>query len=251
MDTITLVDNQIDDGQMLLDRLGEEDFAIRAAGWVKPVDEDRWSLYIATSEVDKKGLTAAYREVLRVLRSLENPWITGSDIKLIEEKHPITSGLLDILKRFGDRLPTHSQRNLLGDLAIEEVYVYPLGLTFKGFSETKRRFPSAEIFGLTVLAQRQRQGFETIRSLMGKVNAAEFEGKAPETVLFMGPKISTAETKGTLVFVYRPEGWNTFYRTETQSWEKVVYSATGKPIYEPADFGPLAAMTISEGNGVG
>ena len=52
MDTITLVENQIDDGQRLLDRLGEESFAIRAAGWVKPVDEDRWSLYIVTSEID-------------------------------------------------------------------------------------------------------------------------------------------------------------------------------------------------------
>jgi hypothetical protein len=70
MDTVTLVEAQIEDGQRLLDRLVEEGLVVRAACWVKPVEEDRWSLYIATPVVDEKGAAPAYRQVYRVLRSL-------------------------------------------------------------------------------------------------------------------------------------------------------------------------------------
>ena len=51
MDTIALVDNQIDDGQRLLDGLSEEGIVVRAACWVKPAEEDRWSMYIAGAAV--------------------------------------------------------------------------------------------------------------------------------------------------------------------------------------------------------
>lgn len=248
MDTITLVENQIEDGQKLLDRLSESDFSVRAACWVKPIDEDRWSLYIATPVVDEKGAAQAYREVYRVLRSIENVWITDSDIKLIGETHPITNGLLDILKRSNGKISTRSRRPLLGEFPIEEAYVYPPPETsFEGFSETKRRFPSAEIFTVTI--QNVPDVLDAPRKLMGKVNAEEFEGRAPETVFFWGPKGSSTQPRSKLVFVYRPEGWNTFYRSETGSWEKVVYSVTGKSIYEPADFSPLAAMKVAEDGG--
>jgi hypothetical protein len=125
MDTITLVENQIDDGQRLLDRLAAEGFVTRAACWVKPADEDRWSLYIVSPVVDEKGATAAYRQVYRVLRSLEGAWVTDSDIKLIGENHPVARDVLDILRRFPDRTPTRSRRPLLGGMPVEETYLYP------------------------------------------------------------------------------------------------------------------------------
>jgi hypothetical protein len=129
MDTVTLVENQIDDGQRLLDRLGDEGVVVRAACWVKPVEEDRWSLYIATPSVDEKGSLAAYRQLSRVLRSLGDGWLTSSDVTLVGEKHPIVTDVLDILRRFPHRTPIRSPRSLLGGISIEEVYVYPLGKT--------------------------------------------------------------------------------------------------------------------------
>jgi hypothetical protein len=127
MDTSTLVENQIDDGQRLLDRLGEEGIAVRAACWVKPVDEDRWSLYIAVPAVDEKGPVEAYRQVYRVLQSLTDVGITDSDIKLIGEKHPIAQDVLDILGRFPGRTPTRPRWPLLGGIPVEDCYVYPPG----------------------------------------------------------------------------------------------------------------------------
>lgn len=126
MDTITLVEEQIDDGQRLIDRLSQQNIPVEMACWVKPVDEDRWSLYIAASLVDEKGAAGAYREVYRVLRSLQNCWVTDSDVKLIGLSDQITKDVLDIRKRFPGRSPTRSRRPRLGNLAVEETYVYPL-----------------------------------------------------------------------------------------------------------------------------
>jgi hypothetical protein len=129
MDTVTLVESQIDDGQRLLDRLREEGVVVRAACWVKPADEDRWSLYIATPVLDEKGGLEAYRQVIHVLRSLGDVSLTSSDIKLVGEKDPIAQDALDILRRFPHSTPIRSPRPLLGGTPVEEVYVYPLGRT--------------------------------------------------------------------------------------------------------------------------
>src|ERR1700723_820469 len=105
MDQIALVENQIDDGQRLLDKLMEADFVVRAACWVKPAEEDWWSLYIATPAVDEKGPSVGYGQVIPVLRSLEPVTIGASDIKLVGEKHPIVEDAIDLLRRFPHSSP--------------------------------------------------------------------------------------------------------------------------------------------------
>ena len=125
MDTITLVDELIDDGRKLIDRLIQENIPVIMACWVKPVEDDRWSLYIATPLLDEKGAARAYREVYRVLRSLGNLWVTDSDIKLVGQDDPITRDVIDIKKRFSVNLPTRSRRPQLGNVAVEETYIYP------------------------------------------------------------------------------------------------------------------------------
>lgn len=140
VDTITLVDLKIADGQRLLDRLAEGGFVVRAACWVKPVDDDRWSLYIVTPAVDLDGAAAAYRCVLSVLGPLESPWLKDTDIRLLGERQP---GARDLLRqvhlldtRVRVKLPI-----LLGDVPVEEIYVYSLfktkveifGSFFKGY----------------------------------------------------------------------------------------------------------------------
>src|SRR5262245_21860368 len=129
MDTVTLVENQIDNGQRLLDRLGEKGFVVRAACWVKPADRDRWSLYIATPSVDEKGTLEAYRQLTPVLRSLGNDWVTSSDVTLVGEKHPLVPYALEILRRFPHKTPIRSPLPLRSGISLEEVYVYSLGKT--------------------------------------------------------------------------------------------------------------------------
>jgi hypothetical protein len=128
MDTDTLVENQIEEGQRLLDLLGEEGVAVRAACWVKPIDKDRWMLYIATPIWDEKGPLEAYRQLTHAHRSLDNVWLTGSDVTLVGEKNPLVKDALGILQRYPHWTKVKPPRPLLGGIPIEgEVYVYPLG----------------------------------------------------------------------------------------------------------------------------
>lgn len=126
MDPVTLVGNQVNDGLKLLDRLLKEKIPVTAACWVRPADEDRWSFYISTPLVEHAGPLEAYRKVLGCLRSLENLWITDTDIKLIGEHHPITKDVLDLVHRYPGRTPSRSRRPFLGGVAVEEVFIYPL-----------------------------------------------------------------------------------------------------------------------------
>lgn len=127
MDTIALVENQIEEGQRLLDRLEENGIAVRAACWVKPIDRDRWMLYIATPIWDEKGPLDAYGQLTPVHQSLGNDWISSSDVTLVGEKDPMVKDARELLRRFPHRAPIRSPLPLLGRIPVEEVYVYPLG----------------------------------------------------------------------------------------------------------------------------
>src|SRR5713226_7505744 len=98
MDTDTLVENQIDDGRKLVAQLFRNNCDVTAACWVKTSEEGRWFLYIASTAVDEKGPTAAYREVYGVLRSMELQGISMFDVKLISPTNPIARDVLDILR---------------------------------------------------------------------------------------------------------------------------------------------------------
>jgi hypothetical protein len=125
VDTITLVDEQIRDGDRLLERLAQEGVRVRAAGWVKPADEDRWSLYVVTPLVDEQGPIGAYREVYRVLRSLEDVRVKDYEVKLVGEGHRIASDLLEAQPQLPFRGAQRSRLTSVGGMPVEEVYVYP------------------------------------------------------------------------------------------------------------------------------
>ncbi len=128
-----------------------------------------------------------------------------------------------------------------GDPSLEEAYIYPPpGKWFKGFEEIERHFPSAEVFSIPILGEDMRR--VDSGSLMSRINAAEFEGMAPGTVIFVGPQGSGGNPRAELLFVHRPEGWNTLFRPDTGRWEEVVHGETGQKLYASADFSPLAAL---------
>src|SRR5260370_19794453 len=129
MDTVPLVENQIDEGQQLLDRLRDAGFVVRAACWLKRGDRDRWSLYIATPLVDEKGSFEAYGQLAPVLQSLGDEWLTRSPVTLVGEEHRLVPYALDILRHFPHKAPIKPPRSLGGGMSVEAVYVYPPGKT--------------------------------------------------------------------------------------------------------------------------
>lgn len=124
----TLVEMQIKDGQRLLDQLTKEGVAIPAAGWVKENESGQWYFYIATPLVSKDGgKRPAYRRVNNVVREMQKEgfWIDPFEIKVIGPHDLIAKDMLAHRVSRPTRIPTRFEGARLGELAVDEAYIYP------------------------------------------------------------------------------------------------------------------------------
>jgi hypothetical protein len=258
MDQELLVESRIEDGQRLIDQLVRDGFPVRVAFWVKTSEEGDWFFFLGSPEVDFEKPGDAYGKVYVSLSKVPDCSISLSEIKLVNGTNPVARAAVALRDRHKGMVPTRFHGKRLGNLAVEEAYIYPppdepfRGLDeikrqipgFPGLDEIKRQFPSATVFRFYVLTKDVGldSGIQPLRPFMGKINADEFEGRAPRTVYFLGPEASSGKSLASLVFIHRPEGWNTLFRQETQRWEEVRFAATGEPPYQAVDFAPLAAM---------
>jgi hypothetical protein len=129
MDTITLVTEQIDDGDKLVRKLSEEGFEASAAFWILVTEDSHWYFYIVSPVVESDGLATAYRRLHDIARKIPRlSWIDPLKIKLIGPSNPIAQDVLDILYRTSG--PNVSAirwgGKRLGNVSIEEAYLYPL-----------------------------------------------------------------------------------------------------------------------------
>jgi len=122
MDTATLVREQIDEGERFVQHLGQSGFDVVVAFWVLTSEDGLWFLYIASHLVDTDGLAAAFRRVYSELARSQVRWVSRSDIKLIGSQNPIA---VDAIAHRRSRLPTVYGGRQLGNMIIEEAYIYP------------------------------------------------------------------------------------------------------------------------------
>src|SRR5947209_11214353 len=119
----TLVEMQIDGGKALVEALRTAGFDVTVSGWTKSTEEGDWYLYIASKDVDDRGLADAYRTVYTAIQANPEFGIDPFEVKLVGRQHPIAKDLLDIRGAGGARIATRSRRPRLGHLSVEETYV--------------------------------------------------------------------------------------------------------------------------------
>jgi hypothetical protein len=132
MDSESLVEDLIDDGQRLADELARRGFPVTAAFWLKPSERNRWYFYVVSSVVDDEGLTQAYRRLHPVVRAMpELLWIDPLEIRLIGPSNPIAQDVLAIHSRVrGPRAtPIRWRGTRLGNVSVEGAYLYPPPVT--------------------------------------------------------------------------------------------------------------------------
>jgi hypothetical protein len=128
MDTDTLVEDLVDDGQKLVEELPQRGFEVMAAFWLKASEDDKWYFYIVSPVVDTEGLAQAYRRLHPLVRAMPQPfWIDPLEIKLIGPSNPIAQDVLAIHSRApGLRAsPIRWGGKKLGNVSIEGAYLYP------------------------------------------------------------------------------------------------------------------------------
>jgi hypothetical protein len=124
----TLVEMQVREGQRLIDRLAQAGVEITAAAWVRESESGDWYLYLATPLVEEDGATRpAYRRVNSVIREMLKEGF-GMDPFQKKVIGPHDSIAKDLIANRGGRpggSPTPFGGGWLGDLAVEEAYIYP------------------------------------------------------------------------------------------------------------------------------
>jgi hypothetical protein len=122
-----LVENQIRDGERLLERLAQSGVPIAAGGWLKTSDDEgQWYLYIASAIVDAEGPRQTYRRILGVLREMPAPfWVELFDVKAIGADDPLAKAIRSVQQRYPSKKPLHCPGDRLEGVSVEEAYIYP------------------------------------------------------------------------------------------------------------------------------
>ena len=126
MGQTALVEMQINDGVGILKALHRAKFDVAAAAWILAAGEDRWYLYVASSDVDRLGGMAAYRAIHPVVQQEKTAWVDQFDIKLIEADSPIAQDLRAIQSKYPAPIATRYHGPRLGHLSVDEAYIYPI-----------------------------------------------------------------------------------------------------------------------------
>jgi hypothetical protein len=125
MDYELLVDESIEDGKSIVAELVRDGFDVTVAFWLKTGDEGLWFLYIGSTSVRAMSLADAYRVVYNVVRRIPNVRVSISDIKIVDADNPVAKHAVEIRDRHAARLSTRYKGKKLGDMDIEEAYIYP------------------------------------------------------------------------------------------------------------------------------
>ena len=125
MDTRPLVESRIKEGQHLLEKLVEADFDVSAAAWVQNPSTEKWKLYIVTKAEDQRGLSAARRRAIDILRRVEPFWNADTNLRLSLPDSPFGRHVLDLIEQYPGQLPIRSRWGGLGDVSALESFLYP------------------------------------------------------------------------------------------------------------------------------
>ena len=124
----TLVELEIKEGQRLIDRLLQDGVPVTAAAWVKESESGDWNLYLVTPLVSEGGRKRpAYHRVSVVVHEMlkEGFGMDPFAKKVIGPNDPLAKDLVAHREGRPGGPPTPFRGSRLGDLAVEEAYIYP------------------------------------------------------------------------------------------------------------------------------
>lgn len=113
-----------DDGWKFVVQFERDGGGVAAAFWIITSEEDRWSLYIASSLADEDAF-AAYRTAFASLAKLPRSCVVQSELKLISPAHPLAQGLLSLQPRLPSQAPVGVGRRSIGSTYIQAGLIYP------------------------------------------------------------------------------------------------------------------------------
>jgi len=123
MDQGPLVNEEIDAGLKLA--LGFNEYQpVKAAFWLKAVDEQNRFLYIVSEQINDENYDVAYGEVLRLAGKIRSPYLDPFRVKIVNAEDPLAKAAVEINERFPGQIATRFRGKYFGDTGIDDVYIY-------------------------------------------------------------------------------------------------------------------------------
>ncbi len=125
MDTELLVENELEEGQLLIDQLLRDGFDVSVAFWAKTSDDGVWRLFIGSPAAETSEVSFAYQRAYSSLDAIPASTIEPSTITLLHHTGPIAQAALELRDRRPAKKPARYHGRQLGGLSVAEMYIYP------------------------------------------------------------------------------------------------------------------------------
>jgi hypothetical protein len=128
MATATLVSQEIEEGQRLIDALNAADLSVDSALWIYAPEPETWRLMLTSPLHDRQGSLKTYYEILLVFRQVQPDLkIDWTAIVAVSPKHELIKGLRQLQKDWNLNLSGTRMTNKLIDRTwIEDAYIYQI-----------------------------------------------------------------------------------------------------------------------------
>jgi hypothetical protein len=126
MVTETLVEPFIGSGREVIDQCRADDFTVVAAFWLKTFENENWYLYLVINTMKQEGPRMSYGKLYASWQKLTTPFVSYSDIKLIDASDPPAQAVQQLMSQYAGRLDTWFGPKLLGPLTAEKLFVYAI-----------------------------------------------------------------------------------------------------------------------------
>jgi hypothetical protein len=128
MATATLVGQEIQEGQRLIDALNEANLSIESALWLYSSDSETWQLMLTSPTCDRQGSLQAYKEILGIFRELKPELkIDWTSLVAVSPKYELIEGLRQSqLLWHHDLSGRRLTNNMVNTMFVEDSYIYQI-----------------------------------------------------------------------------------------------------------------------------
>jgi hypothetical protein len=127
MDRKVLVNEYIQEGRIIIEKLDKMKFPVSAALWFYFSDQDTWKLLIATEKLDRDGPIAAYKIMQEVLDDKNVKNLNLDNVSVIGPSDSPVSILKSAIKTSAKEISgIRFTANTINNVFIEDAFIYRL-----------------------------------------------------------------------------------------------------------------------------
>lgn len=129
MDKTILVNDDISEGKVLIERLDKTYFKVNSALWFYDTELQEWRFYLASDYLKEHTLQEAYRFIQDELKAINAIRISSDNISIVDSDDDLIK-LIGYMMRTGEKdiSDMRFSRNVINGVMVEDAVIYRINL---------------------------------------------------------------------------------------------------------------------------